>query len=323
MVVIAQPSSLDLSRLENVRQSGNKIIARCPACAELDRDRKLNNFVLFPTGAFHCQAFPRDREHNTRIKALVGIPTAWIHDPEKASRRKQQIDAEQRRARDQRRLIHKIREKRAAIIARHPWNPADVWEDSPQRIDQALVETDPRWFLGSIFPMDALVWTGEVFHSGLRHADHWRTVREWQDTTRIGPMTTPAVWKPGTVSRIGENVQSSPYVVCDFDGFDDRKPETKDEINRHFHDSLALIRWLREGLRWELAAMVWTGSKSIHAWFRTPPPAAIQSLRNTAAALGIDAGLVGHPEHPCRLPGQIHAKTGRVSQVLWLQNPEE
>jgi hypothetical protein len=136
-------------------------------------------------------------------------------------------------------------------------------------------------------------------------------------------MTTPAVWKPGTVSRIGENVQSSPYVVCDFDGFDDRKPETKDEINRHFHDSLALIRWLREGLRWELAAMVWTGSKSIHAWFRTPPPAAIQSLRNTAAALGIDAGLVGHPEHPCRLPGQIHAKTGRVSQVLWLQNPEE
>jgi hypothetical protein len=82
-----------------------------------------------------------------------------------------------------------------------------------------------------------------------------------------------------------------------------------------------LVRWIREGLRWQLAAIVWTGSKSIHAWMHTPPAAVLQSLRDTSAALGIDAGLIGRPEHPCRLSGQRHAKTGGMSRVLWLQNP--
>jgi hypothetical protein len=43
----------------------------------------------------------------------------------------------------------------------------------------------------------------------------------------------------------------------------------------------------------------------------------LQSLHD-AAALGIDAGLVGRPEHACRLPGQRHEKTGNMSRVLWL-----
>jgi hypothetical protein len=28
--------------------------------------------------------------------------------------------------------------------------------------------------------------------------------------------------------------------------------------------------------------------------------------------------LIGHPGHPCRLPGQRHTKTGGISRVLWL-----
>jgi hypothetical protein len=53
------------------------------------------------------------------------------------------------------------------------------------------------------------------------------------------------------------------------------------------------------------------------------PPAVLQSLRNTATALGIDAGLIGRPEHPCRLPGQCHEKTGGLSRVLWLHCHEK
>ena len=110
-----------------------------------------------------------------------------------------------------------------------------------------------------------------------------------------------------------------PFVVLDFDGLDGKAPTTPEELSAHIAASLAIVRWMREALAWNLAAVLYTGSKSIHAWFHAPPQAALESLRNNAAALGVDAGLVGHPEHPCRLPGCIHPKTGKASRVLWLQ----
>jgi len=134
-------------------------------------------------------------------------------------------------------------------------------------------------------------------------------------------MISPAIWKQGTVSRTAENVANSPFTVLDFDGFDGIAPTTPAEIHRHVSDSMALVRWIREGLQWKLVAIVWTGSKSIHAWFENPGNPALQSLRDAAPALGVDPGLIGRAEHPCRLPGQRHAKTGGMSRVLWLQSP--
>jgi hypothetical protein len=319
--MISPTTSLDLSRLEKVRHSGEKIIARCPACAEHDGDRKGNHLTIFPSGKFACAAVPGDSEHRRRIFALVGITDTRERDPEQDRARRQRLASERMQAQDRQRLIANIHAKRAAIIARHQWMPDEVWEDSPQRIDCAKVESDPRHFLSSLFPQTAHVWAGEVYHSGTRHTNHWRTVADWQNEPKIGPMTTPAIWKPGTVSRTCENVFASPFTVLYFDGFDGSKPETPEEIARHVRDSLALIRWIREGLQWQLAAIVWTGSKSLHAWFHTPPPAALESLKSTAGALGIDGGLIGRPEHPCRLPGQCHEKTGGRSRVLWLEVP--
>jgi hypothetical protein len=45
----------------------------------------------------------------------------------------------------------------------------------------------------------------------------------------------------------------------------------------------------------------------------------LKSLRPVLDPFGIDGSLIGHPEHPCRLPGQVHAKTGKMSRVLWLR----
>jgi len=111
--------------------------------------------------------------------------------------------------------------------------------------------------------------------------------------------------------------------VLDFDEMaGGRKPETPAELRQHVRESLAIIRWLRGTLDWQLAAIIHTGGKSLHAWFHTPRPEVLQTLRSTANAFGIDAGLVGHPEHPCRLPGQTHSKTGKSSHVLWLQTAD-
>jgi hypothetical protein len=224
-------------------------------------------------------------------------------------------------------LIATAKARRKDIIDRHPWTSADVWEDSPQRIDCPLVESDPRHFLASLYEEEALLWTGQVIESGQGglHANRWRSCRKWQaapDGERVGPMVAPAIWKPDSWSRSTENIASTPYVVLDFDGFDGIKPVSPEELQGHVRASLSLIRWIREGLRWQLAAILWTGSKSMHAWFRTPPPDVLRSLKVAASALGLDAGLIGDGAHPCRLPGHVHEKTGKMSRVLWLDtNP--
>lgn len=316
-------SYLDVTRLEKVRRTGSKIIARCPACHALGNDRSGEHLAILPSGKFACAALPGDAAHRREIFKLVGVVGKRKPDPERDRRWRMERDEAKFRELARTKLIATAKAKRDRIIARWEWDSGALWENSPQRIDQPLTELDPYHFLQSLFPQDAVLWTGEVHESGQDgiHASRWKTVAEWQAAERVAPMTTPAIWKPGTTSRAAENVMASPYVVLDFDGLDGRKPKTPEEIQAHLRTSLAMIRWIREGLHWELAAILFTGSVSFHAWFVSPPQDVLQSLKDTAAALGMDAGLIGHPEHPCRLPGQRHAKTGGVSRVLWLQLP--
>jgi hypothetical protein len=312
---------IDPSRLENARPKGMDIISACPACRENGKDRAGNNLRVFPSGAFHCIAHPKEREHNRRVLALVGIRDDSESESDFDDHRawKKHRIHERLRERDAAILRAAARKHRAAIIRRHSWSAAEVWEDSPQRIDDPFVESDSRHFLASLFPGNAILWAGAVHHSGTSHARCWKTCSEWQLASEApGPMTTPATWKPGIHSRNAGNVLAAPYTVLDFDGFDGVKPATPDDLEAHLQASLAMIRWLREGMDWSLAAIIWTGSKSLHAWFHAPPADALQSLRNTAADFGIDAGLIGSPAHPCRLPGQRHEKTGGMSRVIWL-----
>lgn len=313
--------TLDLNRLEKVRHHpAGKITARCPACAEEDRDRTGNHLAIFPTGKFSCIAIPEDSDHRRRIFTLVGIKTdPPRRNPEEARRWKQKHDERRRREHTQARITETARKQRADLVTNYRWHPADLWEDSPTRPNDAA--DDPRIFLASLFPPSAIVWTGKVFDSGERYRNRWRSVCDWFDSPleELGPMTTPATWKPETVSRSQGAIASAPFVVLDFDGQEGRKPATAPELERHLSESLALVRWLKDRLRWRLAAILSTGGKSIHAWFEDPGPACLESLRPTFAPFGIDGGLIGHPEHPCRLPGQIHSATGKRSRVLWLR----
>lgn len=66
---------LDLSRLENVRHHGAKVIARCPACVESGDDRKGEHLFIEPGGRFGCVVFSgaEGRKHRQRIFELAGI----------------------------------------------------------------------------------------------------------------------------------------------------------------------------------------------------------------------------------------------------------
>jgi hypothetical protein len=316
-------SHLNQGILENVRQRGNDVICACPACRTEGNDRKGDNLRIFSTGAYHCIAHPKDRDHNRKIFALVGVRGGKQLDPVAKREWRERRAREFQREGDKAALQAVAKSNRHKIIDRWEWNRADVWDDSPQRIDCELVEYDPRWFLNSLFPQDSIVWTGETTQSGQdgRHANRWKTVAAWQEESIAGPMVTPATWNEGTDSRTASNVATAPYTVLDFDGFDGVKPETPEQLRAHLRGSLAMIHWIYKGLEWDLAAILWTGGKSLHAWFHTPLPEVLRSLRETAEPLGMDAGLIGRPEHPCRLPGHRHEHTQKLSRILWLQSP--
>jgi hypothetical protein len=315
--------SIDISRLEKVRRHGVKITARCPACGAAGNDRTGTHlFINTESGKFGCAALPGDGEHRREIFAIVGIKTERDPAEERAWRKNREDVAREKMKRN--RITSALLAKRTSIIAAHPWTEAQVRADSPdQRIGRFH---DPRIFLAALFPPEAVVWTGETNMSGTwkdgsTFPHRWQTVEAWRDTPEhtVGPMVSPATWTPGTLSRSAVNVLSSPYTVLDFDGFDGKQPGTPEELREHVAASLAIVRWMREVLSWQLAAILFTGSKSIHAWFHTPPQAALESLRHTAPALGVDAGLIGRAEHPCRVPGWAHPKTGKRGRVLWLQ----
>ena len=71
--------SLDITKVENVRERSGKIIARCPACAEAGHDRKGEHLVVNEDGRFGCILYPGDspeaKEHRRRIFALCGDQT--------------------------------------------------------------------------------------------------------------------------------------------------------------------------------------------------------------------------------------------------------
>jgi hypothetical protein len=66
---------LDLNRLENVRTTAGKTVARCPACAEGGADRAGDHLVILTNGRFGCVNHPgrEGQEHRKRVFELVGI----------------------------------------------------------------------------------------------------------------------------------------------------------------------------------------------------------------------------------------------------------
>jgi len=66
--------SLDLSKLENVRERGGKTIAACPACREVGADKKGEHLVIYDDGRFACVANGGEagKEHRRRVMQLAG-----------------------------------------------------------------------------------------------------------------------------------------------------------------------------------------------------------------------------------------------------------
>lgn len=68
--------SLDLNKLENVKEMSGKKIARCPVCAEQGGDSKSEHLAIFDNGAYHCVATNGEAKHRKRIYELCGTKSS-------------------------------------------------------------------------------------------------------------------------------------------------------------------------------------------------------------------------------------------------------
>ena len=140
--------SLDTAKLENVRERSGKIVARCPACAELGGDNSGEHLVILNggTGPFGCIAYPgpAGHEHRRRIAELAGLDLTATPRPAPPPPR-------QRSAKPPRPLppLHTPTQARLAkIAALRGWHTPDGME--------ILVERK-RLFVGDIYD-DGRTW---------------------------------------------------------------------------------------------------------------------------------------------------------------------
>jgi hypothetical protein len=304
---LLQPNRRDKSRWQ------------CPACAETGNDRNREHLKITPQW-WGC-AVESSREHSRRIIELAGITPARPTDPAAIARRRAE-DARQAAVAEAAtfRRRETTRAALTAILRDFEWDEYDLWESSPTRIEGG-VDQCPRFFINAMFQPSDIVWAGESRHSGNKHAERWKSAADWQTCAIApGPMIHPGTWKPGSVNRVAENVLTQPWLIADFDEcpLTGRKPESPAEIEDLRKIALSVTNWLVKRAGWTLGAIISTGGKGIHVWLKRPPH--LDAIQTELAALGLDPALF-RKSQTGRLPGQRHGDTGRISRVLWLQNP--
>ncbi len=189
---------------------------------------------------------------------------------------------------------------RESILTDYNWPPSDIWESSPVRLTDDPAN-DWRHLLG-IFPPDDVVWIGNTYDSGPGFERHFRTARSWlTEGSAPGPFVSPSTFASGTNSRSNANVHARPFLVVESDVL------PKDAIG-------AVFQWCRLFMR--LRAVVDTGGKSLHGWFRFPSdPTVFEQLKTILPALGCDSALF-KPSQPVRLPG--YPRDDKVQSLLYL-----
>ena len=278
--------SLDLSKLERVRERNGKTIARCPVCANASNDQKAEHLFIGTDGGYRCVVGCEPKD----IFALAGNRDSLPKSGPCVARpipKPKRLDLLSRIKRD------------------YPAHAVDLWESSPVKCDESL--DDAKAFL-RLFPADAVLWIADDVRKTGRpeHTLFFRTRAEWEAETFTAPGTriAPSAFRQGTVSRKAANVVRHLFTVVESDTL------AKD-------DFCAVLRWLREACGWKLAAVVDSGGKSLHAWFQRPDDRDMATLAEHAAALGLDAKF-SEPSQPWRLPGVKRDGSDTPQQLVYL-----
>lgn len=253
----------------------------------------------------HTSCLSAIEEANRRLRSEIGKAE---REPGPALPRRKPTAEElerQRKAVEAERLARNAKAALEGVLRDHAIAPADLWMMSPTSL-VGIRDADLWRHLLRIFQPADIVWIGDVLDSGAPHnARNFRTVSEWlTSSTCPGPRIAPAAFKTGSYSRTKEDVEAHRLFVVEHDKLGIR-------------EQCALIKYTRQWCR--LRAVIFTGNKSLHAWFDVPAPKVLERLRVMLPAWGVDpAGF--RPTQPFRMPGTIHEKSGRHSDLLFLDS---
>lgn len=321
---------LDLSKLENIKQHGYKIIAACPACRAEHHDRAGDHLAIFAgddgmfeNGKYICIKHENDSDHSREIFALIGrVDEKKTFDKE--ARRQYAIKAQQREqaARDKQRLTNHLQstlEKRLAPYLLDSWR-AELFDRSPIHLE--CIDAIPRDFLKCLFPMDAILWMGndEYAAGSEQHRVNFKPCREWLKLEALPPRIAPAHFLQDSFSRSSVNVTSSPFIIIECDDIIGVKPCTDSQKERNKQLTAALALYAEDKLGLNLRAVIDTSNKSLHLWFDRPPPDAMEAIRKMLAGLRIDPGPFEQSHIPLRMPHCIHHKTNQSARLLYLNH---
>lgn len=317
------------NRLENVKIRGNKVTAACPACRAAGRDKKgIHLYYNIATEQFGCVAHQGDSGHQKEIWSYAGIVTDPT--PEQKQEWKERKEQERKRealrllaAADERKAMAKMPEVLDRILA--PYVIEDWYleflDQSPIRFRDN--ESLRHEFILRLFYSDDILWLGNRRRdSGSpRHAANFRTCADWLKLAKLPQMIAGGVFCKGSISRGGDHVDLSPYIVIECDQLIGHEPTTPAEKAQNKRLSAALIRYCQDVLGLILRAVIDTGNKSLHAWFDRPPQAVFEALVRNAERFRIDKGVLEQCQFsPLRLPGCIHKESNQPATLIYL-NP--
>lgn len=180
-----------------------------------------------------------------------------------------------------------------------PVLPWDLCRLSPTTLPDKIYH-DSGQFLHLFHPEDC-VWFGELDESKFCNVSSLVEDRRFR-----APFITPSTFRPGTQHRRNADVLCRRFLVVE-----------SDEMSLSQQAALLLAL----GDKWPLAAVVATGGKSLHGWFRWreewDSTLGLRVLKAQLQALHCDTAAI-KPSQPYRCPGVLNRKTGRFQALLYL-----
>jgi hypothetical protein len=174
----------------------------------------------------------------------------------------------------------------------------------------ARIDLKPAEFLSRLplFISSDVLWCGMPFDSGRAFcAKHFRTLEKWKKVgiPKAWSYTTGCAFVPGTFSRCDAQVVIKRYLILESD------------VLSH-EEMRAVIEWVSYVFELPLRAIVFSGHRSLHAWYDYPGDIWVAENGADLIAAGFCQSTVNKLSQPIRLGGAINQKTRKLQEVLFL-----
>ena len=186
-------------------------------------------------------------------------------------------------------------------VVSKPLHPRFLYENSPTDINQRL--GDDRFLFLRLYNPNDLIWTGEIGDTGRKHFSTAGCLIG-EKRLRHHHVST-CTFKPESQRRTTKNVLSRRFLVVE-----------SDELS--IPQQTALLWALRS--EWKLAAVVYSGGKSLHGWFRWSEqwndPLVQKEIKARLKAYHCDASSL-RATQPYRLPGVMRISTLKMQSLVY------